>query len=334
MRLLAVELDHPVDLAEEVGDLEEAAVELRARRASPAGPAVPTVAPIGSNAAAVASRGGSRIGRRGGRGRAAAAAPPPPSVIELEVDARRSTESVCELGQQARRVGVDRDRLAERDQLAVVGREVLLRRLRPRPRPARPRPPGPRARSPASARSDASSRFGRQDRGTRRPRRARGSRRRSGSCGRCDFIRLPPPRRRRRRLASRDLIAGRVLRALLLGLRSRRRRRRSVAGAGVGRRRGGARAASRSSRHRHRRRTRPSPGTCATSGPDLAVAGAAAGCRDSVAGRGAAATPRRQQRRALHPDAGDAVDVAQRRRGTARRPSGRARSRRSAATGR
>ena len=94
--LLAVRVDHPVDAPEEVGDVEEAAVELPSRTASPAGRPGRR-----RRRSAVARRPPRTAWRRGGRRRGAAAAgvPTAPPAPLLRVIERKSTfertASVC-----------------------------------------------------------------------------------------------------------------------------------------------------------------------------------------------------------------------------------------------
>ena len=148
----------PSSSADEVGDLEEVAAEVEVVGHAPAARPDPTVAPIGRIAAAASVAGG------GGRGRRTRRSRPPRRVAgrrsvsagagggrrlaalgerdAAEVDLGALGERL-RLLDQARRVVVARDRLAEHDQLVVVGvdsRPWPPRRTR-RAAPARRRRP-------------------------------------------------------------------------------------------------------------------------------------------------------------------------------------------------
>ena len=179
--MLPCESTIAIDPPEEVRDLEEPALELHLighhRQA-----ALPTVAPIGSSAAEPRMR----CGVHGRRRRFACAAERDRAEIDVGADRER-----LELGEQARCVGVDRNRLAERDHLRGSWTGSPSSPPRRCSRPARPPSPAsagrrrrPRGRRPAGA-------WGRGPR-TRTPRPGRASRPRARSCGRCSSFGAHP----------------------------------------------------------------------------------------------------------------------------------------------
>ncbi len=151
---LAVRVDHPVDAPKKSAISKKPPGNCISYGIT-GSPAVPTVAPIGSRAAAASEAGAAVVGA------VAVAAAPVAAALLRVIDWKPTCDCVgqrLQLGEQARRVGVHRDGLAEGDQLAVVAREALLgllagggRRLGVDDLGSAGRPPAPRGRRPPRA---------------------------------------------------------------------------------------------------------------------------------------------------------------------------------------